>query len=128
MTVTEEALKAVKPLRHSCLEPARKTFDPLITAHLEDEGSLKQLVFLNMTFACSLEPGLSGWIWSHFHLLSSSHGCDEGLQHHLRLQVRFRRRNCDSQHISVCLPFFISALSVRDGRICTLVNAQEGTV
>lgn len=41
-------------------------------------------------------------------LLSSSHGCDEGLQHLLRLWLRFGRRNRESQHITLCLTLSMS--------------------
>lgn len=63
-----------------------------------------------LTFAGSHEVTVWNQVWlvesgagCHFHPLSSSHGYDRGLQHQLRVRLRFRRRNRESQYISLCL-------------------------
>lgn len=58
-------------------------------------------------------------------LLSSSDGCDEGLQHLLRLWLRFGRRNRESQHITLCLTLSMSISLCLPTYICLSLSVAS---
>lgn len=100
-------------------------------AHLEDQESLKQLVYISWHDCYMRSPLGTRAVWFSLVpgatsiLLSSSHGCDRGLQHLLWLWLRFVRRNRESQHITSCL--ISRCLSLKVSRLLSVSPSVAST-